>query len=346
MRPEKLLSFLTASIKNGRRILIKGMPGIGKTDIVDQARNAANADMVLMHPAISDPTDFKGMPALTAGGKEAHFLPFGDLSRLCKANSLTVAFLDDIGQAAPAVQAALMQLILARSVNGTHLSPHVVFIGATNDTTHMAGVSGMIEPLKSRWDTIVQLEVNVDDWSLWAFDHDMPADLIAYLRSYPQSLCDFKPTKEIKNGPCPRTWASVGKWVNDGVTDHEVLAGAVGEAEAVKYSAFRIMQQHLPSLDDILLNPATAPLPPDTITVKDATGKDHTYPGAALNVSVSCALASKASPKNLERILTYSNRLDKRFELLLMKDALRRDKTIAASQPYVRWAVQNQGLLS
>src|SRR6266404_5112144 len=131
MRPEKLQQFLVKSINSRRRVLVKGKPGIGKSDFVSHAAQSVGAELVLMHPSISDPTDYKGMPALTANGTEAHFLPFGDLSRLCKTRKLTVAFLDDIGQAAPAVQAALMQLILARSVNGTTISPEVVFVGAT-----------------------------------------------------------------------------------------------------------------------------------------------------------------------------------------------------------------------
>src|SRR2546430_1482013 len=229
MRPEQLRGFLGTSMRAGRRVLVKGAPGIGKSDIVAQACADVGAECVLMHPAISDPTDYKGMPAITNGGAGGHFLPFGDLSRLCKAGVPTVAFLDDIGQAAPAVQAALMQLILARSVNGTRLSPYVVFVGATNDTSHCAGVAGMIEPLKSRWGTIVSLDVSVDDWSSWALAASMPVELVAFIRFRPSLLSDFKPTREIRNSPCPRTWESVGNWLLAGVKNLEVFTGAVGE---------------------------------------------------------------------------------------------------------------------
>jgi AAA domain (dynein-related subfamily) len=330
VRPAKLQTFLEGSIRAKRRVLVKGKPGIGKSDIVGGAAKAVGAELVLMHPSISDPTDYKGMPALTASGSEAHFLPFGDLARLCKTRKPTVAFLDDIGQAAPAVQAALMQLILARSVNGTGISPEVVFIGATNDTSHMAGVAGMIEPLKSRWDTIVELEVSVDDWSNWALDAGLPAELVAFIRFRPALLSDFKPTKEIRNSPCPRTWASVGGWLKDGVKDLEVFTGAVGEGAATEFYSFLDLYASLPSLDQIILDPVNAPVP--------------AKPAALF--AVSTGLARKATPANLERVTRYLGRIPKEFEVLSMRDALRLDKKITCCPAFVAWAAKNAEVLS
>lgn len=329
MNATKLHSLLTTAIRHGRRVLIKGKPGVGKSDIVGQVTAELGADLILMHPAISDPTDFKGLPAVWPGGEEAHFLPFGDLSRLCKATKQTVAFLDDIGQAPPAVQAALMQLVLARSVNGTKIADCVTFVGATNDTSHMAGVSGMIEPLKSRWDTIVELEVSLDDWCDWAIDHAMPAELIAFIRFRPALLSDFKPTKELRNSPSPRGWASVGSWLAVSVKDLEVFAGAVGEGPAVEFLSFLDMYASLPSLDAILLDPDGAEVPDK--------------PGALF--AVSTGLARKATPSSLERILRYTARLPKEFDVLTVRDAIRLSKALTSTPAFVTWATKNSSVL-
>lgn len=329
MSPSKLHNLLVASIKHQRRVLIKGKPGIGKSDVVGQATADCGADLIISHPAISDPTDFKGMPALTKGGAEAHFLPFGDLTSIIQATKPTVFFLDDIGQASPAVQAALMQLVLARRVNGHRVADCVTFLGATNDTSHMAAVSGMIEPLKSRWDSIVELEVSVDDWSNWALDNAMPAELIAFLRFRPALLSDFKPTKELRNSPSPRGWASVGNWFSIAVKDLEVITGAVGEGAAVEFLAFLDLYTSLPSLDAILLDPTNAPVP--------------TKPGALF--AVSTGLAHKATPANLERVLKYTSRLPKEFDVMTIRDALRLNKTISNSAPFTTWATRNSNVL-
>lgn len=331
MNPAKLKTLLLAAVRNNRRVLVKGRPGVGKSDIWAQVAEEVRADLVLMHPAISDPTDYKGMPALTENGTQAHFLPFGDLMTLIRAKTPTICLFDDIGQANPAVQAALMQLVLARRVNGHKVSDSVVFGGATNDTTHGAAVSGMIEPLKSRWDTIVELEVSVDDWCKWALDNAVPAELIAFLRFRPALLSpsDWKPTKELRNSPSPRGWASCARWIEAGVKDLEVFGGAVGEGAAVELMAFLDMHASLPSLDGILLDPTQAPVPDK--------------PGALF--AVASGLARKATPSNFERVTRYLQRLPKEFDVMAVRDAIRITKAITSSGAFTTWATKNSSVL-
>ncbi len=60
MSPAQLKPFLITAFKHRRKVLIKGAPGIGKSDIVEQAVAACQMDFMLQHPVVSDPTDFKG----------------------------------------------------------------------------------------------------------------------------------------------------------------------------------------------------------------------------------------------------------------------------------------------
>ena len=297
--------------------------------MVSQAAAEVQADLLISHPAVSDPTDYKGMPAILPDGR-AEFLPFGDLNRLIQAKKLTIAFLDDIGQAPPAVQAALMQLLLARRVNGHKISDHVVFCGATNDTKHMAGVAGMLEPVKSRWDTIVELEVSVDDWCVWALDHNMPAELVAFIRFRPQLLCDFRPTRELKNSPCPRTVAAVGGWLNEGIKDNDVLAGAAGEGFATELIAFLQMYAQLPNLDSIIMNPDASPIPDNP---------------AALYAVIS-GLSRKSTAGNAERVFRYLKRLPKEFEVCCVRDTVRITPAVQTTRAFVDWATRNGDVLT
>lgn len=331
MNPSQLKKLLSVAFKHGQRVLIKGSPGIGKSDIVEQAAADLDAVLQISHPAVSDPTDYKGMPAVINGdgSPKAEFLPFGDLNKLINADRLTIAFLDDLGQAPPAVQAAVMQLIQARRVNGHKLSKHVVFCAATNDTTHMAGVSGLLEPVKSRWDTIVELDVKVDDWCTWAYDNQMPDEIIAFIRFRPELLNQFKPTREIKNSPCPRTVAAVGRWIKCGVKDYDVIAGAAGEGFATELVAFLKLYAEMPSLDEILMNPDSSPVP--------------TQP--ATKYAVMCGLARKCTPDNIERVFRYAQRIEKEFEVCLVRDAVRLNKQNQTTRTFVQWATKNAGIL-
>ena len=101
MTPSQLKAFLVSAIKARINVLITGAPGIGKTEIIDEARREAGADLITSHPAIEDPTDAKGLPWPNNGTGEASFLPFGNLARALKATTLTVWDLEDLGQANP-----------------------------------------------------------------------------------------------------------------------------------------------------------------------------------------------------------------------------------------------------
>ncbi len=331
MTPKALTAHLATSLPKKRKTLIKGPPGIGKSDIVEQACAAAGAELIISHPAVSDPTDYKGMPAITTNGTEAHFLPFGDLNALIKATKPTVCFLDDIGQAPHGVQAALMQLILARRVNGHAISDQVVFLGATNDTSHRAGVNSILEPVKSRWDTIVELKPDLDDWCAWALGPgQMPAEIVGFIRFRPNLLNDFQPSRELTNSPSPRTVAACGRWVRDGITDLEVLSGAVGQGFAAEFLGFLSIYRSLPSIDQILLDPANAPVPKEP---------------AALH-AVSTALVRKFTKANANRVFTYAARLPKEFEACLVLDGQRHNQELVHTREFTEWGIRNGQLLS
>ncbi len=328
MKATDLFNLLVHAFTHRFKVLIKGPPGGGKTDIVKQAALAAKCNLILSHPAISDPTDYKGMPAVLKNGT-AHFLPFGDLVEMIEAKEPTVVLMDDIGQATHGVQAALMQPLHGRRVNGHTISEHVVFCGATNDTSHRAGVNSILEPVKSRWDSIVELETDLDSWTTWAFDNDLAAEVIAFIRFRPDLLHDFKPTKELTNCPSPRTVAAVAKWVGSGITDYDVLAGAAGAGFASEFIGFLRVYQELPTIEQILLDPSGTKVP--------------TNPAARF--AIGTALVRKATKLNMGRVLTYLARLKKEFEVCAVRDIARFNPALAQTREFTQWSIDNQDAL-
>ena len=225
MKPSELKNLLAKAFAARLKVLIKGAPGIGKTEIVLQAAAQAGAEVVLMHPSVSDPVDFKGLPAISDG--KAEFLPYGQLRKLVEASKPTICFIDDIGQAPHAVQAALMQLIQAREIDGVAISEHVTFCGATNDSSHMAGVTSILEPVKSRWHTIVELHADDREWARWAQGAKLPEEIIAFiLFRGMEALHNFKPTRELSNSPSPRTVTAAAALLAAGIHTREAFSGA------------------------------------------------------------------------------------------------------------------------
>ena len=324
MTPKKLQEILKDAIINREQLLIVGPPGIGKTDIVKYVCKELKADLIISHPAVSDPTDYKGLPFKVSDNSHAEFLPFEETYRAINADKLTVWFIDDLGQAAEAVQKALMQLILGRRLNGQVLSDNVVFVGATNDVGHRAGVTGLLEPVKSRWDSILNLETSLDDWCNWAYDNNQPTELIAFLRTRPELLSAFEPTKAIVNSPSPRTWASIGRRLVRGQRDFDLMTGAVGKGAATELMAFLEIINEAPSLDNIILNPKTENIP--------------TKP--ALRYLVASGLARKSTKENFDRIFQYLERMPQPFRVLTIQDAIRRDNGLCSTKSFLMWTTK------
>jgi hypothetical protein len=324
VNPQQLFALLSAYIPKRLPVLITGPAGVGKSDIVDQVARSTGHDLLISHPVVEDPTDSKGLPF--PKGDIARFLPFGDLERALSATTSLLWFLDDLGQASPAVQAAKMQLLLARRI-GEHVLPDcVTFVAATNRRGDNAGVSGLLDPVISRFATVVELEPTIDDWTAWAVRNNVPAELIAFLRFRPDLLYVQKKSRDIENSASPRTWGFVAKTMGVVPKELELIsyAGSVGEAAAGELMSFLAIYRELPSPDAILLSPDSAPIPETP---------------AAL-YAVSTALAAHSTEGNFDRVLTYNDRLidagRREFAALLARDAVRRKPELQNTHAFIR----------
>jgi hypothetical protein len=333
MKPTELVQLLRVAIRNKINVLIKGKPGIGKTDIVMQACAIEDYDTVLSHPVVDDPTDYKGMPCILKnkeGEERAEFMPFGNLEKIITASRPTAYFMDDLGQALPAVQAAGMQLLLAKEINGQKVSPFVSFIAATNRKADKAGVSGILEPVKSRFGTIVELDTDLEDWVDWGLkSKKIPVDLIAFIRFRPEQLDTFKATSDLTNSSCPRTVENVAKWMKAGLPqslEFETYEGAAGKAFASELMSFLKIFRQLPDPLKIIQNPDGANIPDEPAALYATCG----------------ALAARANLKNFENICKYAYRMPKEFSVFMVKDCVRQNEDVAETDSFIQWVAKHK----
>lgn len=336
MTPSAVSEILAATIPAGMPVLLVGPPGVGKSDLVTQAALKSGADLIVSHPAVADPTDAKGLPWPSAKKDHATFLPFGDLARAIAATKPTVWMLDDLGQATGAVQAGYMQLLLSRRVNDHILPDCVTFIAATNRRTDRAGVTGLLEPVKSRFVTILHMDSDVDDWCVWALDAGLPTTLVSFVRFRPDFLSAFAPSADLTQSPTPRTWSFLAKI--EGLKlrpnlEAEAMAGAVGAGAATEYLAYRRMVDDMPNLDNMLMDPSRCVIP--------------TSPGELY--AVATGLAARASMDNFARIAQIGDRLHNsangEFAALMLRDAIRRTPKISGTRAWITMAAGPLGRL-
>lgn len=329
MRAKHLKDAIRLAVECKTNLLISGPPATGKTTIAelvaDEICKIHDGSWMVTHPVCDDPSDWKGLGFPSDDRLSARFLPYGNLKTLMSADKLLICIMDDVGQACESVQAALMQVIQERTINGIKISDHVRFILCTNRREDKAGVRGILEPLKSRC-TIVELEVSTDDWLLWANQAGMPPELTGFIKLRPQMLHAFKPGTAMENSPNPRGCERIGRYILNGISkeiEYEMFKGDCGDQFASEFTGFLKAFRELPDPDQWIVDPQKA-LPREEHVIYALTS----------------ALAYRANKSNVEKIYELAMRLDAEYSTFLVFSMAQRDPKLAQSKGMALWAKQ------
>src|SRR5512138_1135835 len=157
------LEALTLAVAADLPVLLWGEPGIGKTAALGQLADSLGLPLTTVIASVHEPTDFAGLPVVGAD-PAAHGVPLAPPDwavRLARAGR-GLLFLDELSTAPPAVQAALLRLVLERRVGALRLPPGVRIVAAANPRASAADGWELSAPLANRF-------VHLD----WTYDHDV-----------------------------------------------------------------------------------------------------------------------------------------------------------------------------
>src|SRR3954463_10874034 len=146
-RPDSQLEALTLAVAADLPVLLWGEPGIGKTAALTQLAAALDLPLTTVIASVHEPSDFSGLPVI--GGDPAEdgvpMAPPDWAVRLVRAGR-GLLFLDELSTAPPAVQAALLRLVLERRVGSLRLPPGVRIVAAANPRSSAADGRGLRAP--------------------------------------------------------------------------------------------------------------------------------------------------------------------------------------------------------
>jgi hypothetical protein len=275
--------------------LIIGPPGIGKTEIAQWAVKEAGHDifeieldkppewleklaesrgspvgLAMSHPVCRQDVDYAGHPTIDPNTGEAEHKPYGELRQWLTATKPLVVFLDDLGQASKSVQAALMQVVRERTINGFRISPFVHFILATNGAADKAGVSGILRPLLTRCASVV-VEADPEALVGWLKDnHSDTPEVAGFVDRRPEYVTGEKLAPEQIAGkigagyPTPRTITMCCDFIRIGY-DHDTLraivSSTVGEGFSAEFCGWVRVWKQAVSYDMVIADPSGARLP-------------------------------------------------------------------------------------
>ncbi len=210
------LAVLNVCIEAGIPVLLWGEPGTAKTSVIESMCRSLDREL--------DPSDFAGLPVVRPEGVIMHAPAWA--RRLSELKSKRGALLlDEVNQAAPAVQAALMRVVLDREVGDLSLDPNLPIIAAANPPHVGAGAYELAHPFANRF-LHMPWQVDLRAWAegLLAGFPDVPARrlpeggveklmpeikafIVGFLRKHPALAQQLpKPDEEIRAYPTLRSW--------------------------------------------------------------------------------------------------------------------------------------------
>ncbi len=318
MRPADLMTALTGLVPTRRPVYLWGPPGVGKSSLVRQAATTLNVPVVDVRATLLDPVDLRGLPTVADGRTTwcpPDFLP---------ASGEGLLFLDELAQAVPAVQTALLQLTLDRRLGEYELPPGWSVVAASNRAEDRAGTHRLISPLLNRF-LHLDLEVSEEDWQGWAVAAGVAPEVRAFIRFRPALLFAFEAAANPRAFPTPRSWQFVSD-VLQATAPHllqRVVAGCVGDGPAAEFVAFLGLYRQLPDVDAVLASPATAPVPREPAVLY------------ALVSALVERVRAKAAPA--AAFAKYGVRLPDEFGVLALRDAVSVDRSLVADVGVQRW---------
>jgi hypothetical protein len=311
-------------------VFLWGPPGIGKSDVVRQVAKRAGRTVIDIRAVQFDPVDLRGIPARDKRGYTVWSIP-DLLPREDRDGPEGILFLDELTSASLSMQAACYQLVLDRKLGDYVLPDGWDIIGAGNRETDRGVTIRMPTPLANRFGHL-DVATDLKDWCRWANKKGIEPEIIAFLRFRPELLHAFDPRSGEKAFPTPRSWEMTSRTFAADVplaVQMPVYAGLVGQAAAIELTGFLRIWATLPSIDGILMNPQTAPVPTESSAL----------------FAVTAALAKRADDANFPRVWTYAKRLPPEYTVLLMSDATRRNSALEQTKSFVEFGSEYADVL-
>jgi len=305
-------------------IMIHGSPGIGKSGIVAQVAREMKYQLRDVRLTLLDPVDLRGLPCVDHGITKWNppvFFPHDPESR-------GILFLDELSTAPPMMQGAAYSIIRDRRSGEYTLPRNWIVVAAGNKITDGAIAYKMGTALGTRM-VHYELDVDGDEWRDWAIRKGVQAEVLAFLRWRPELLMNFN-AKE-KNFPCPRTWefvSNVLKYETDPIQRRVSVSGSIGVEAAAEFIGFLNVWNSLPDVDEILkTGKLSVPSPTEPSVVYALMG----------------CLAHESNPGNFANVIGYlSENILKEFQIVCVRDAIRRNRKLEGCKPYVDWALENK----
>lgn len=270
----------------GQPVMFWGGSGIGKSDQIRQAGAHTGLPYEVLFPGQRQPEDFSGVltpnPNSPEGVSIQCLLPaVRRLNRLGKG----LLHVDEATNAPPAVQGAMLGMLLDRLVGDEPLAPQIRILLSGNPPDISAGGYGFEPPTANRLAHFKLGQPTWETWNTWYMTEEneiqatqtfsealvtaawpdvyptVKGFISGFLQAHNAALYDQPNPRDPRGGfqwPSPRTWVKAGRCLATRQAlglpeelDDILVGGLVGHGLAMEFATWR-REANLPTPEDVL----------------------------------------------------------------------------------------------
>ena len=307
------------AVATGIPTILWGEPGIGKSAWTRSFAERHGIHLETVIASIREPTDFSGLPVVSPEGTVRLAAP--DWAARLVDNGNGLLFLDEVSTAAPAVQAALLRVVLDRVLGDVVLPERVKILAAANPAESASGGWDLTPPLANRFchlhwpvDAAGIAQGFLSGWSEpeimlvpvgWTEEVRLHQAIIgAFLERMPGNA-HARPAERSRSGmawPSPRTWTYAARLmaacaaIDVGTEVCDLLvAGCVGDGAGAELSHW-LEDQDLPDPKKVLADP-------QGFAVPDRGDRAYTLARSVVAIATTGSRASKRTWEAAWRVL-------------------------------------------
>jgi len=321
----ELYNHIDTLLQTDTPLFIHGSPGIGKSYIVADVAKKHSLELVDVRLSQMDPVDLRGVPSI----KEDQTVWMPPVFFPKDKNSNGILFLDELNSAPPSVQAAIYQLVLNRKMGEYELPDGWRIICAGNRISDRGVVFRMPTPLANRM-VHLHVQARFEDFKLFAIKQKLHPFVIGFLGFRPDLLSTESVVEDDANPAfaTPRSYhmlsdilkteKKIGKLAS-------IIYGTIGYSAGLEFTSYVKVYEDLPDVQAIY---------------------QGEYPNIenspALLYALVSALVEYFDGSNLHKkhLLIFSETLPTEFGVMLIKDVIVKDDTLALFEDFDEWLVK------
>lgn len=309
-------------------LMLMGKPGMGKTSLFEDVCKRMKIGFIDFRLSMRDPVDVGGMrvPDLKTG-KLRHFIP-EDLPDPKVHGPKGIILFDEINVVSQMLQATTYGIIQERRTGSYKMASGWVPMASGNNVGDRASAQRLSTALANRFNIQV-VEPHLQTWLKQYGSQNVDTRGTAFLRFRPELFHVMPANVDQTSFPSARSWTKAFKFLDqEERLRRKIFTGYVGGDAANEFEAFWRILQNAPSMDDILSNPKTAPLPGDR--------------DVGTMYAVTSMIARSVDRTNFDQAMIYVDRMPPDYQAATVQDTVKRRPDLMKTRAYTSWAINNQ----